>query len=129
MVISAASQASKGQPNFEEMIDDRLAEISKIKIERRKKADQEDFDRHESGARRVLTTIRAKDQDMQLRELKFAIKNYADTAAAKEMVAELDALESSQVAARQADGREMMMQATGMVNDHLTTCPRHRELS
>ena len=115
MVISAASQASKGQPNFEDMIDDRLTEISKIKIERRKKADQEDFDRHESGARRVLTTIRAKDQDMQLRELKFAIKNYADTAAAKEMVAELDALESSQVAARQADGREMMMQATGMV--------------
>ena len=115
MVISAASQASKGQPNFEDIIDDRLAEISKIKIDRRKKADQEDFDRRENGARSLLTSIRAKDQDMQLRELKLAIKTYADTAAAKDMIAELDSLESAQVSARQADGREMMAQATALV--------------
>ena len=116
MVISAASQASKGQPNFQEIIDDRLAEVRKIKIDRRKKADKEDFDRRENGARTLLTSIRAKDQDMQIRELKLAIKTYADTGAAKDMVAELDSLESSLVTARQADGRALMAQATDLAS-------------
>ena len=56
------------------------------------------------------------DQDMQIRSLKPAIKNYADTAAAKEMVAELDSLQSALVSMRQASGREMMTQATDLAN-------------
>lgn len=116
MVISAASQASKGQPDFEEIIDDRVAEVSEIKINRRMKTDREDFERREKRSLELLTSVRAMDQDMQIRSLKPAIKNFADTAAAKDMVAELDSLQSALVSARQASGREMMTQATGLAD-------------
>ncbi|OUU23135.1 MAG: hypothetical protein CBC13_05945 [Planctomycetia bacterium TMED53] len=111
MVLSASSQASKGQPDFEAIKSNREVELSKIKIDRRMEKDKEDFDRREKRGVELLTSVRALDQDLQLRSLKPAIKNYGDTQAAKSMVEELDMLESALVSARQADGRSFMDQA------------------
>jgi len=116
MVASAASQTSKGKPDFDTIKSDRLSELTTIKIERRMKRDKEDFDRREKGAQELLTSVRAMDQELQIRALKPAIKNYGDTEAAKAMVEELDLLESALVSSRQADGRAVMEEAMGIAD-------------
>ncbi|MGE4620278.1 MAG: serine/threonine-protein kinase [Planctomycetota bacterium] len=108
LILSAMSKANNGSPDFETELSAHKSNIGKLKIEKRMAESKKDWDRQEESAQTLLNSIKAQDQDLQIRAIRKALRTFGGTKASEQMTAALDQIQGNLIESRQADARTIL---------------------